>query len=102
MKNNVAVMMVGLLCLAPVFALAGDTDDGIALDDPIKDDLEEDKNFAYIIVKAKGKAKKGGKGVITSTDGVGNINIGSNANLKGATIVNLSKNKDNETVGGKE
>lgn len=102
MKKSMVLAMVGWLCFVPLTVMAGDTDDGIALDDPIKDDLEADRNFAYITAKAKGKAKKGGNGVITSTDGVGNINIGSNANLKGATIVNLSKNKDNETVGGKE
>lgn len=80
---------------------ASDLDDGIAIDKPIDDSIKADQNINYIIVKAKSKVKtsRGANGrVKTNKAGEGNINIGAGANLRGATIINLSENKGNNVA----
>jgi hypothetical protein len=69
--------------------------DGIAPEEAINDDIQEDLNDAFISQKFIGKltASKG-REITTNENGVGigNIIIGPNANLKGAIIINNSKN----------
>lgn len=100
-----------ILCLILFFSIslplsAGDLDDGIKLDDPIKDDLDLDVNVQYIKRRAKaaaqmaesGKASSGRVIVNDPCSGTGNQTFGAGSNLKGATIVNLSNNKGATTV----
>lgn len=104
MNTGYRLRWTAWLCVIPMVlgtvpaAMAGDEDDGIKADDPIDDELKEDKNFSFVVVNAKGKSKSGASDGKAKSDGVGNINIGANANLKGATIINVSKNKNNNVV----
>ncbi len=77
---------------------AGDLDDGIALDTPINDDLQLGINVEFIKRNAKAKAKRGASNKNSGCHGAGNQTFGAGANLKGATIVNLSNNKGASTV----
>ncbi len=79
---------------------ASDLDDGIAIDKPIDDSIKAGKNINFIVTKAKSKAKtaKGSSSVRVTKAGEGNINIGAGADLKGATIINLSTNKGNNVA----
>jgi len=92
------IALTGLLLLTThVAVIADDLDDGIAIDTPLNDDLNPDLNIQFITAMARSKAKSGSQRVITNDDqnnGLGNINIGANANLRGAIIVNLSENKN--------
>lgn len=92
-------------CLAVAVALtaapaaADDRDDGIGADSGIKDELEPSTNSNFYMQKAQSRAGKDEplpEGV--SNDGVGNINIGAGSDLKGATIVNISTNKNTQVI----
>ena len=87
--------------------IAGDLDDGIQADEAINDDLRLDTNIQFITQRAKSaqqSAKDGkktsGKIIVNDPCGTGNQNFGAGANLKGATIVNLSNNKGTTVVCG--
>ncbi len=79
------------VCISPTFS--NDLNDVIGLDEPIKDHLETDINYKYIVAKSKTRAFLRIDNDLQS-EGIGNINIGPNANLKGATIINSSNIKD--------
>lgn len=112
MKRNKALIYICCTAFAmqvfPVLnqsAIAGDLDDGIGIDQRISDDLKLDNNNEYIVTKATTKARqaqiKGKKdGDIVNADGTGNISIAPGADLKGATIINLSNNKGSTVVSG--
>ncbi len=105
-------MTTGSKILPPLLALcllatsvqvgATDLDDNIGLDDPISDRLEPFVNIQFIttraIVKAKARAKRGQNDVGIDNAGIGNINIGPGAKLKGVTIVNVSKTKNGTVI----
>lgn len=89
------------------FSFAGDLDDGIKLDEAINDDLKIEKNLQYIKRKALAKAQAQQSGeegdpkvIVNTACGTGNQNFGAGANLKGATIVNLSNNTGANAVCG--
>jgi len=87
-------------------SFAGDLDDGIKLDEPINDDLKLDTNLQYIKRRAKAKTESIQDGeensdkivVNDACGGTGNMNFGAGANLKGATIVNMSDNRGSSAV----
>ena len=87
---------------------AGDLDDGIKIDEPNNDNIDLDINIQYIKRRAKAAAEATKNGddvskkiiVNKGCSGTGNQNFGAGANLKGATIVNLSENKGTSTVCG--
>jgi len=95
--RGVTYLSLLLLCGS---ATASDLDDGMGIDKPIDDSIKPSQNINYIITKAKSKAKTSmtGSGARVVKAGMGNINIGAGSNLKGATIINLSKNKGNNVV----
>jgi hypothetical protein len=73
-----------LLMLVSLFfanaIIADDMNDGIGIDETLKDDLEKDVNFQYIIAKAKGRANTNAtmaeRDAKKACDGIGNINFG--------------------------
>lgn len=71
----------------------GDLDDGIAADSIIDDNLQLGKNIQFIKQNALRKAKSG-KAIVTGCEGVGNNSFGPGTDLDGATIVNMSNNKN--------
>jgi|CXWL01.1.fsa_nt_gi hypothetical protein len=75
-----------------------DLNDGIKIDDPIDDKLGFSKNINFIKQQAKAKMNSGKAIVNDGCQGTGNINVAPGANLKNATIVNLSDNKNSSTV----
>ena len=80
-------------------AAADDRDDGIGADPAIKDDLQPSVNANFYMQKAQSRVDKDKplpEGV--TNDGVGNINIGAGTDLKGATILNISTNKNTEVI----
>lgn len=80
-------------------AYADDFDGGIPLDNAgINDNLDMGLNIQYIKRNAIAKARRGAKGASTNCGGAGNQTFGPGANLKGATIVNLSDNKGTSTA----
>ena len=94
-----------IACLAVAAALnsapsaADDRDDGIGADSPIKDELQPSTNSNFYMQKAQSRVDKDKplpEGV--TNDGVGNINIGAGTDLKGATIVNISTNKNTQVI----
>jgi hypothetical protein len=92
-----SLAIAAALSTAP--AAADDRDDSIGGDTAIKDDLQPSTNANFYMQKAQGRADKNKpppEGV--TNDGVGNINIGAGTNLKGATIVNISTNKNTEVI----
>ena len=94
-KQTTIAALLFVTC-SPGFA--GDLDDGIALDTPINDDLQLGINVEFIKRNAKAKAKRGASKKNSGCHGAGNQTFGAGANLKGATIVNLSNNKGASTV----
>ena len=92
------------LCLMGMSAYvsATDLDDNIGLDEPLTDRLEPFVNIQFIttkaVVKAKARAKRGQKDLGIDNAGIGNINIGPGAKLKGVTIVNISKVKNGTVI----
>jgi len=79
---------------------AGDLDDGIAVDHHEDDDLQLGVNVQFIKQNAIKKVHSG-TAISTGCDGTGNVNIAPGTNLKGATIVNMSNNKNSTVVCGK-
>lgn len=80
-------------------ATADDRDDGIGADPGIKDELQPSTNSNFYMQKAQSRVDKNKplpEGV--TNDGVGNINIGAGTDLKGATIVNISTNKNTQVI----
>ena len=75
----------------------GDLNDGIVADEAINDDLQLKKNINFIERNAMAKSLRGSKDVIVDC-GTGNQIFASGANLNGATIVNLSNNKNTTAV----
>ncbi|MEQ1558284.1 MAG: hypothetical protein ABL933_05015 [Methyloglobulus sp.] len=94
-KKFLVCLLVGKLFSNPLFA--NDLDDGIGLDEVAKDDLEKSINIQYFIRSAKAKAAQG---IYEIPDclGAGNQIFGPGANLKNATIINLSNNKGTSSV----
>lgn len=91
------ILTLGILT-APAYA--ADFDDGIGIDEEINDNLQLNSNIDYIKRNAIAKARrsiKNGKGN-SGCNGTGNQSFGPGANLKGATIVNLSNNKGATSV----
>jgi hypothetical protein len=88
-------MLFLLLIGSPIFA--DDLNDGIAIDEPVDDGLQMQKNSNFIERNAMAKALRGDKKTIVDC-GTGNQVFGPGANLKGATIVNLSNNKNSTSV----
>jgi hypothetical protein len=105
-KTPFLLLCSSLLLSFSLPLIAGDLDDGIKADEPIKDDLDLDVNVQYIKRRAKAAAQMAESGkpttgkviVNTSCSGTGNQTFGAGANLQGATIVNLSENKGTTTV----
>jgi hypothetical protein len=95
MIKHLSLAAVLLSVLSTGFA--DDLDDGIALDTPINDDLQLDINVDFIKRNAKAKARRGAASR-SGCQGAGNQTFGPGANLKGATIVNLSNNQGSSTV----
>ncbi|MGR9044736.1 MAG: hypothetical protein ACU83N_05530 [Gammaproteobacteria bacterium] len=89
-----------LLCLTSGAVYADDLNDGIGIDEEINDNLQLNTNIDFIKRNAIAKARRaadGGKGT-AGCSGTGNQSFGPGANLKGATIVNLSNNKGATSV----
>ena len=89
-----------LLCLVSSSLYADDLNDGIGIDEPINDDLQISPNIDFIKRNAIAKARRATKGGKSNSgcSGTGNQSFGPGANLKGATIVNLSNNKGATSV----
>ncbi len=80
-----------IFCLYSNTLMAGsDLDDGIDASDALEDSIQIQKNIQFIIRNAKAKAER--DSAITGCDGAGNQTFAPGTNLKGATIINLSKN----------
>jgi hypothetical protein len=86
-----------LLCLLSNPLQADDLNDGISADDPIVDDLQIDKNINFIKRNAIAKSLRS-KNKDNGCGGSGNQVFGPGTNLSNATIVNLSDNKDSDSV----
>lgn len=95
MGKKISVFLF-LLALSGHFVYADEFDGGIPIDEPIKDKLDKGINIQYIKRNAKASAKSGKN--IKGCDGSGNQTFGPGANLKNATIVNLSDNKGATSV----
>lgn len=90
-----------LLCLFGGSVNADDLNDGIAIDEPINDDLQLNTNVEFIKRNALAKANRAIKNGTSTSDGcggAGNQTFGPGANLRGATIINLSNNKGAQSV----
>ncbi|MCK4493855.1 MAG: hypothetical protein KAU26_07345 [Methylococcales bacterium] len=86
-------------------AVAGDLDDGIALDTPINDDLKLDTNVLFLIKRAEEKVKEkqknpSNKRIITNEKcgGTGNINLTGTKLKSNTTIINLANIKNSSSV----
>lgn len=89
--TNYVFQILVLYCVS-FGTYADEFDGGIPLDTLISDKLEKTINIEYIKRNALTKAQQGA--AINSLDcGTGNQTFGPGADLKGATIVNLSDNK---------
>jgi hypothetical protein len=97
-KSNICLILL-FLASNPIFA--DDLNDGITMDDAIDDQLQINKNMNFIKRNAMAKALRGSKNVIVDC-GSGNQIFGPGANLNGATIVNLSNNKNTTSVCNKK
>jgi hypothetical protein len=85
----ICLLLAQLFC-NPLYA--NDLDDSIGLDEAVKDDLDKSINIQYFVRSAKAKAAQS-KGQTPDCLGAGNQIFGPGANLKNATIINLSNNK---------
>ncbi|MFO1290357.1 MAG: hypothetical protein E6Q61_09290 [Nitrosomonas sp.] len=95
MRPKISVLL--FLLIFPGYLLYADEfDGGIPIDEPIKDKLDKSINIEYIKRNAKASAKSGND--IKDCGGSGNQTFGPGANLKNATIVNLSDNKGATSV----
>ena len=92
-KLPVYLILISIVT-SPLYA--GDLDDGMGIDEDINDNLQLNTNIDFIKrnALAKSKRNKGDSGC----GGAGNQTFGPGANLKGATIVNLSDNKGASSV----
>ncbi len=91
--------------LATGIANGGDLDDGIAIDEPLNDDLKPTVNIPYILMKVKGAQNRGknaasGRPIITQGEGgQGNITFGAGAKFApGTVIINSSKIKNSNSI----
>ncbi len=93
--NNTRIITLVTICYAATPCLATNYNDGISPDGSIVDVIKEEINAEYISQRATA-ASRLRKDKVISTDensvGIGNIIIGPKANLKGAIIINKSKN----------
>lgn len=93
--------LLGLLVLTGT-AMAGDLDDGIALDEPINDDIELGINVSYIISKAKASSLSDQqRSIVDDDDGVvgqGNIIIKPGVRLPPGTIIINNSNINGATA----
>jgi len=99
-KKLVFCLVLSIIFLCTNSSQAGDLDDGIELDHHENDDLQLGTNVQFITQNAIKKLNNG-TAVTNGCNGTGNINVAPGTNLKGATIVNMSNNKNNTTVCGK-
>ena len=94
-NNNTRIMTLVIICYVATPCLATDFNGGVSPDGPIVDVIKEEINEEYISQRATA-ASRLRKDKVISTDensvGIGNIIIGPKANLKGAIIINKSKN----------
>jgi hypothetical protein len=101
-KRISTLILLGLIF--PIYLSASDLDDGIALDNPINDDLQINKNVLYTIRRAKSKLKaklkvkqknpNNKRVIISGCNGVGNQTFIGTKFKTGTTIINASNNKD--------
>jgi len=94
--NTIKTFAIALILAATPLAgvSANDLDDGIALDEPINDDVQKDVNVQYIVANAIGRANKHNGEVQDAVDGNGNILFGPGAKIgNNVVIINNSKNK---------
>lgn len=75
---------------------ANDLDDGIAIDEPIKDDLQTDLNIGFIQRRAKAKVNIRKKTNQQVGCGTGNIVVQAGAKVN--EVINLSTSKGNSIV----
>lgn len=101
--------MVFFVLLAPVIAMSNDLDDGIALDEPINDDLKTGVNIPFIMMKAKGAQGLQQKGVKPSRPVIVNDGVGGQGNQvfgigtkfgAGTTIINAAEIKNSNSISG--
>ena len=104
MLNHIYLILFVLLAMSTA-TLANDLDDGIPIDEALSDSLKKDFNASFVVTKsvtkAKAQANKGENSktiILKDGAGVGNIDIGAGADLKGATIINLSTNKNTTAI----
>jgi len=91
-RNTKYVFQILILFCASSGIYADEFDGGIPLDTPVSDKLEKSPNIEFIKRNALTKAQQGAA-INTLDCGTGNQTFGPGADLKGATIVNLSDNK---------
>jgi hypothetical protein len=94
--------MIFLIVVAAIPAAAtaaSDLDDGIALDEPIADDLQKDVNVEFIVAKAIGRANTKSSRARNAADGAGNINFAPGAKIgNNVIILNRSTNKNVDII----
>jgi hypothetical protein len=92
--------LLALAAALPAAALAAsDLDDGIAMDDPIADDIQKDVNVEFIVAKAVGRANAKSNRARSAADGAGNINFAPGAKIgNNVIIINKSTNKNVDIV----
>lgn len=93
--NHTKTMILVTISFLATPCFAANLDDGISPEGPIQDVIKEEINQEFISQRAVA-ASRTRKDKTISTDensvGIGNIIIGAKANLKGAIIINKSKN----------
>ena len=96
LKKSYIYLFIFYLVSSPLYA--DDLDDGIGIDEAIDDKLQLEINIDYIKRSAIAKARRAEAKGNSGCSGIGNQSFGPGANLKGATIVNLSDNKGTSSV----
>jgi hypothetical protein len=96
MKKKIIYCLMLIGCFAVNPSYASDFDDDIELDEPIDDSIKLKPNIQFIKRNALAKANRAKKN--NGCTGTGNLTFETGANLKGATIVNLSNNKGTSAV----
>lgn len=92
-------LLIAALLLPAAALAASDLDDGIALDEPIADDLQKDVNVEFIVAKAIGRANSKSSRARSAADGAGNINFAPGAKIgNNVIIINKSTNKNVDIV----
>ncbi len=100
------LLIAFIIMLVPGITYSNDLDDGIALDDPINDDLKRTVNIPFILMKAKGAELRAKKGLNSSRpvisqgeNGQGNITFGIGSKIApGTTIINSSEIRDSNSI----